>query len=101
MHKDTHKKQKKPHKSMRLPEHLAHINKWAAGIDIGSTSHFVAVPQGCDEKPVREFSSFTSDLHELADWLEKCGVQTVAMESTGVYWIALYELLESKGFEVK
>lgn len=83
------------------PKHLEHINLWAAGIDIGSTSHFVAVPEGCDEITVREFSSFTTGLHELADWLAQCGIKTVAMESTSVYWIPVYELLESKGFEVK
>jgi len=72
----------------------------AAAIDIGSKSHFVAVPVGCDSESVREFQSFTSDLYELANWLEKCKVTTVAMESTGVYWVPLYELLESRGFEV-
>ena len=77
---------------------LTHPN--AAGIDIGSASHFVAVPPERDDAPVREFNSFTADLHRLADWLDACGVDTVAMESTGVYWIALYELLESRGFTV-
>jgi transposase len=77
---------------------LTHPN--AAGIDIGSAMHLVAVPADRDEEPVREFASFTADLHALADWLERCGVDTVAMESTGVYWIALYELLDSRGFEV-
>ena len=72
----------------------------AAGIDIGSASHWVAVPPHLDEQPVREFASFTADLQALAQWLRKCGVDTVAMESTGVYWIALYELLQSQGFEV-
>jgi len=72
----------------------------AAGIDIGSASHFVAVPPQRDAEPVREFGSFTADLLRLADWLAACGVKTVAMESTGVYWIALYELLEARGFEV-
>lgn len=61
----------------------------AAGIDIGASSHFVAVPPDRDEQPVREFPSFTEDLHALADWLTMCGVDTVAMESTGVYWIPL------------
>lgn len=84
-----------------LPKHLEHINLWAAGIDIGSTSHFVAIPEGCDEITVREFSSFTTGLHELADWLTQCRIKTIAMESTGVYWIPVYELLESKGFEVR
>lgn len=69
----------------------------AAGIDVGSGAHFVAVPEGCDQVNVREFSSFTTDLHVLADWLVKCKIETVAMESTGVYWIPLFELLESRG----
>ena len=77
---------------------LTHPN--AAGIDIGSAAHFVAVPPDRDDEPVREFASFTTDLHRLADWLDACGVDTVAMESTGVYWIALYELLEARGFTV-
>lgn len=77
---------------------ITHPN--AAGIDIGSASHFVAVPADRDEHPVREFPSFTADLHAMADWLQACGVDTVAMESTGVYWIPLYELLESRGFKV-
>ena len=72
----------------------------AAGIDIGSASHFVAVPPESTDESVREFASFTSDLNELADWLRTCGVDTVAMESTGVYWIPLYELLEARGFKV-
>lgn len=72
----------------------------AAGIDIGSDQHWVAVPRGRDEQPVQSFGSFTSDLQRLADWLEQCSVRTVAMESTGVYWIPLYELLEERGFEV-
>ena len=72
----------------------------AAGIDIGSASHFVAVPPDRDADPVREFPSFTVDLNALADWLKTCGVDTVAMESTGVYWIALFELLQSRGFTV-
>lgn len=84
-----------------MPKHLQHINVHAAGIDIGSDRHLVAVPEGSDEVSVREFGAFTSDLHDIADWLEKCGVTTVAMESTGVYWIPLFELLEQQGFEVK
>ncbi len=95
-------KSKKSNKNyaMKLPKHLEHINRLAAGIDIGAESHFVAVPPGCDEVCVREFAAFTPDLHKLADWLEQCRIQTVAMESTGVYWIPLYELLESRGFKV-
>jgi len=72
----------------------------AAGIDIGSAAHFVAVPVDRDDEPVREFASFTADLNALADWLERCEVKIVAMESTGVYWIPLYELLQRRGFEV-
>lgn len=77
---------------------LTHPN--AAGIDIGSASHYVAVPPDRDDEPVREFASFTSDLLRLADWLAACGVDTVAMESTGVYWIPLFELLSTRGFTV-
>ena len=77
---------------------ITHPN--AAGIDIGSAAHFVAVPPDRDDQPVREFPSFTADLHRLADWLAACGVDTVAMESTGVYWIPLYELLDARGFTV-
>ena len=72
----------------------------AAGIDIGSASHFVAVAPDRDDEPVREFASFTGDLIRLADWLADCGVDTVVMESTGVYWIPLFELLSSRGFTV-
>ncbi|MBL0124126.1 MAG: IS110 family transposase [Betaproteobacteria bacterium] len=77
---------------------ITHPN--TAGIDIGSASHFVAVPPDRDDEPVREFPSFTVDLNALADWLDACRVDTVAMESTGVYWIPLFELLESRGFKV-
>ena len=65
----------------------------AAGVDCGQKSHFVAVPPERDPEPVREFRTFTADLQRLAEWLAQCGV--VAMESTGVYWIPLYEILSS------
>ena len=84
-----------------LPKQLEHVNLNAAGIDVGSDRHLVAVPEGRDEVSVREFGAFTSDLQALANWLTKCGVTTVAMESTGVYWIPVFELLERLGFEVK
>ena len=87
----------KPPKS-RAALMITHPN--AAGIDIGSASHFCAVPPDRDDAPVREFASFTADLNALADWLKACGVDTVAMESTGVYWIPLFELLQSRGFTV-
>jgi transposase len=77
------------------------INPHAAGIDVGSTEHWVAVPKDRDEQPVRSFQCFTADLNAMADWLKQCGIDTVAMESTGVYWIPLYQILESQGFEVK
>lgn len=82
----------------RVQFELAHPN--TAGIDVGSASHWVAVPTDRDDAPVREFKSFTVDLNALADWLVACGIETVAMESTGVYWIPLFELLESRGFTV-
>jgi transposase len=72
----------------------------AAGIDIGASSHFVAVPPERAEQVVREFGSFTQDLEHLSGWLKDCGVDTVVMESTGVYWIPVYEFLESRGFTV-
>jgi len=72
----------------------------AAGIDVGSGNHWVSVPDDRDPQPVREFKSFTHQLIEIADWLDACGIETVAMESTGVYWIPLYEILEERGFEV-
>lgn len=72
----------------------------AAGIDIGNESHFVSVPPGLDAEPVREFGSWTADLERMAEWLKSCGVKTVAMQSTGVYWIAAYDVLEKHGLEV-
>lgn len=83
-----------------LPPQLQHVNLNAAGIDVGSEFHFVAVPPERDGQPVRKFGAFTADLEALADWLRSCGIETVALESTGVYWIALFELLESRGFQV-
>jgi transposase len=76
------------------------LHRHAAGIDVGATFHVVAVPPDSDAEPVRTFSSFTGDLYRLADWLKSVGVTTLAMESTGVYWIPVYEILESRGFEV-
>ena len=95
------KKAEHPNNKAQLPKHLQQLNLFAAGIDIGSKSHFVAVPEGTDEQPVREFQCFTADLHRLVDWLISCLVTTVVMESTGAYWIPLFEILESRGLEVK
>lgn len=72
----------------------------AAAIDIGSRMHVAAVPPDRDPEPVRTFGTCTGDLQRLADWFECCGVRTIAMESTGVYWIPAYEILEQRGFEV-
>jgi transposase len=79
---------------------LSTINPDAAGIDIGATFHVVAVPRDRDDRPVRTFRTFSGDLHQLADWLTEVGIKTVAMESTGVYWIPLFEILEARGFSV-
>jgi len=72
----------------------------AAGIDVGASSHWVAVPPHLAEESVREFGAMTDDLNAMADWLLACGVDTVALESTGVYWIPVYEVLEQRGLKV-
>lgn len=77
------------------------VNPNAAGIDIGARSHFVAVPAGRDKDVVKEFECFTSDIQEMINWLKKCSVETVVMESTGSYWIPVFEMLDRAGFEVK
>ena len=87
---------KKTQKQKSLP----FIEPDAAGIDIGATEIYVAVPEERDIRPVRKFATFTEDLHRLADWLMACSIKTVAMESTGVYWIALFQILERRGLEV-
>jgi hypothetical protein len=79
---------------------MSPVHPHAAAIDIGATLHVAAVGPDRDPEPVRSFGTFTADLHRLADWLERCGVRTVAMESTGVYWIPAYEVLEQRGFAV-
>ena len=79
---------------------MSQVNLNAAGIDVGASSHFVAVPEDRWKQPVREFDAYTADLYCLADWLDECGVDTVSMESTGVYWIPLFGVLEERGFEV-
>ena len=85
----------------QLSHRLTVLNGNAAGIDIGAREHYVAVPPERDAQPVRCFGAFTEDLHKLAQWLLQCGVRTVAMESTGVYWIPLYQILEDYGVAVK
>jgi transposase len=76
------------------------VHPQAAGIDVGNEAHYVAVRPDRDPEPVRRSECFTADLYRLADWLQSCGVKTVAMQSTGVYWIPLYDILEERGIEV-
>lgn len=76
------------------------VHPHAAGIDVGNSAHYVAVSPDRDPESVRRFECFTADLYRLADWLRSCRVKTVAMQSTGVYWIPVYEILEERGFEV-
>ena len=92
--------EKKTRKKGKGQQHFSLINPNAAGIDIGSQFHVVAVPPDRDARPVRTFKTFTGDLHELVDWLESIGIDTVAMESTGVYWLPLFEILQVRGLEV-
>ena len=87
-------------KGKRRCDQLPVLHPDAAGIDIGASELFVAVPAERDTDPVRSFATFTQDLNALADWLQRCGVRSVAMESTSVYWIPVYQILESRGFEV-
>jgi len=102
---DKNKKQKRKYKRHRKvnTSHLEQLNINAAGIDIGAEFHYVAVPNGRDPEgqDVRHFSTFTADLHQLADWLRQCNIDTVAMESTGIYWIPVFEILDSQGFDVR
>jgi transposase len=81
-------------------EEMLVINPNAAGLDIGSQEIWASVPANRDPQPVHKFGTYTPDLHALADWLQACGIETVAMESTGVYWIPIYEILEARGFKV-
>jgi len=94
----NHKQRKRIKK--RISKHLEQVNLFAAGIDIGSQSHYVSVPAELDSEPVREFPCFTGDLNRMADWLVTVGIKTVAMESTGVYWIPAFEILEERGLDV-
>src|SRR5262249_60336111 len=80
---------------------LAQMNLNAAGIEVGATEHWVAVPEDREEEPVRRFGACTADLYALADWLRQCQIETVVLESTGVSWMTLFEVLEERGFDVK
>ena len=90
----------KPPRKINLNDSLPVLRPNAAGIDIGSEAHFVSVPPDRTTEHVRRFGCYTSELRRMAEWLKSCGVETVAMESTGVYWVPVYEVLEEYGFEL-
>jgi transposase len=92
--------QKKKRTKINL-DSLPLIEPNAAGIDIAHREHWCAVPADRCERPVRPFGTFTEDLEKMADWLQQCGIKTVAMESTGVYWIPAFQILERRGFDVR
>jgi transposase len=79
---------------------MSPIHPRAAAIDVGAKMHVAAVGPDRASEPVRTFGTFTDDLNRLADWFQECGIETIAMESTGVYWIPVFEILEQRGFEV-
>jgi transposase len=85
----------------KVSNQLPKLNVDAAGIDVGSEEHWVAVPEDRTEHPVRSFKCFTADLQAMVQWLRECKIKTVAMESTGVYWIPIFQILDRAGFEVK
>ena len=91
---------KKKQRWVEISEDMPRINQHAAGIDVGASEMWACVPASRDPKPVQRFEAFTRDLYALADWLKHCRIETVMMESTGVYWIPLYQILEERGFEV-
>lgn len=91
---------KDPTKPEGASSSMTMIHQNAAAIDIGATMHMAAVGPDRSSEPVRSFGTFTADLHRLADWFAECGVRTVVMESTSVYWIPIFELLEERGVEV-
>jgi transposase len=88
-------------RSSAKTEGIDRINPRSAGIDVGSRTHYVAVDPERAEKPVRSFGCYTPDLRDMASWLLECGVTTVAMESTGVYWVPVYQVLQEYGLDVK
>lgn len=87
-------------KRSRKSRGLFPVHPAAAAIDVGAALHVAAVGPDRDKEPVRTFRTFTDDLHRLADWFAQCGIRTIVMESTGVYWIPVFEILEQRGFEV-
>jgi transposase len=95
-------RKKKSPRGKRTPdwETLPPLNQNAVGIDVGNAEYYIAVPAGRNAEPVQRFGSFTADLHRMVQWLKVCGIQTVVMQATGVYGIALYQILEDHGLEV-
>jgi transposase len=93
-------KSKKKKQKISVDQGWEAIHPHAAGIDIGAREHFACVPAAATPKNVRSFGTFTADLNALADWFQQCGVISVAMEATGVYWIPVFQILEARGFEV-
>ncbi len=93
-------KRSKPRRKIPRMSSLDQINLDTAGIDIGSSEIFVCVPHDRDKMNVRGFETFTCELYRIADWLKASHIRSVAMESTGIYWIPLYEILEERGFDV-
>jgi transposase len=93
-------KSKKQKQKISVEQGWEAINPHAAGIDIGAKEHFACVPAKATPKNVRSFGTFTADLGALADWFQACGVTSVAMEATGVYWIPVFQILEERGLAV-
>jgi len=93
-------KSRKKQKAIKVTEDMPVINSNVGGIDVGAAEVWVSVPPGRDEEPVRRYGMFTRDLYEMAAWLKQCGVESVAMESTGVYWIPVFQILERRGISV-
>ena len=93
-------KAKKQKKKVSIEQAWERINPHAAGIDIGAREHLACVPAEATAHNVRRFGTFTTDLEALAAWFKECGVTTVAMEATGVYWIPVFQILEAKGLSV-
>jgi transposase len=98
--KSRSQNRKKRKSKIHIDDQWRPVSSHAAGMDIGSKEHWVCVPADSAPVNIRRFGTCTGDLHALADWLQSCAVTTVAMEATGVYWIAVFQILEARGFEV-
>jgi transposase len=93
-------KRVKKQKPIPVSDDMPVMNRNAAGIDVGATESWVSVPPDRSQEPIRRFEMFTRDLNQLGEWLKQCGIETVAMESTGIYWVAISQILERHGLEV-